>query len=86
MRRRAATTALIEKQHIVELGIKQAAMVGRNSTTRAAVQEHRRLTSCCARTLVIDEMPGADIEHTCLVRLDRRVKRTQEGHREGHRS
>src|SRR5206468_11026103 len=53
---------------------KLAPMIGARAAAGPAVEENDRLAIGIAAQLPIEAMAVADVEHACLVRLDRRVE------------
>src|SRR5438105_1089456 len=66
--------ALIEEHEAVGGGIKQLAMPGSASRTRAAVQDDGRLAMWIATGLPVDEITVIHFQEALLVRLDLRIQ------------
>src|SRR5436305_14856194 len=73
--------ALVEEYEAVGAGIKQPAVPGRTSRTRAAVQDDGWLPMWIATGLPVDEIAVIHLQETLLVRLNLRV---QIGHDSPH--
>ena len=68
----AAAAALVEHDDAVELRIEEAAMHGRRTGARAAVQEHDGHALRIAALLPIDRVPPVDRQHAAGVGRDLR--------------
>src|SRR5690349_20898790 len=75
VRRRASTTALIEKNDAVMPRIEESPRFAVESRARTAVQEHDRFAARVAALLVVDAMQWRDLHETGVERFDVGIKR-----------
>ncbi len=70
MRPAFATSALVEKDDAIDIGIEEAPHLFGTTTARASVQEHSRLSMRVAGLLIIDFVAAADFQMPGMVGFD----------------
>lgn len=79
VRRRTSAPSLIEQEHVIFLGMKEAAVGRRDPAAGPAMDEERWLCSGFPRAFEIEDMAVANIQMTRLIRLDRWIQCPQVG-------
>jgi hypothetical protein len=74
VRRAPPAGTLVEQDHLVPLRIEVPAVARRAPRSRPAVHHQGRLALRVAAGFPVHEVPVADVEHSLVVRLDRRIE------------
>jgi len=69
-----ATSALVEKDDAIDIGIEEAPHLFGTTAARAAVQEHGRLSMRVAGFFIVELVPVAYVQKFAVVGFDRRIK------------